>query len=78
MQIIGVVCGEYEGNKWAKIITTEPVPDRPGCVGLNAVISKANYTFVHEELFPNYALYVGQEVALYYDRFGKVQSVKII
>lgn len=76
MTLIGAYVGEYNGNKYAKIITTEDF-ERGGSRGKNAVISKADYKLVSESIIPEWGLYENAEVLLSYDRFGKVQAVTV-
>ena len=76
MKLIGVMTGEYKETNYARIITTEEF-ERGGCRGLNAIISKADYKLVSENIIPEWELYKDQEVILSYDRFGKVQSVAL-
>lgn len=75
MKLIGIVTGNYEGNMYAKLITTESFTGRDGCYGDNAVISKANYNFVVCEIIPNKDILLGEDVTLYYDRFGRVTNL---
>lgn len=77
MKLIGLVTGEYEGNRYAKMIFTEEM-ERAGCYGTNAVISKANFQYVVTEILPMWDQYVGKEVRVYYDRFGKVSEISLI
>ena len=77
MKLIGIVTGEYEGNRYAKMIFEEPM-ERDGCYGINAVISKTNFQYVVTEILPLWDQYNGQEVRVYYDRFGKVSEISLI
>lgn len=77
MKLIGIITGEYEGNSYAKLITTETFEGRAGCYGENAVISKAQFFLVQNEVLPNREIYLGCDVVLYYDRFGKVCDIKL-
>lgn len=77
MKLVGLVTGEYEGNRYAKMIFTEKM-ERAGCYGINAVISKANFQYVVTEILPMWDQYEGQEVRAYYDRFGKVSEISLI
>lgn len=76
MKLIGIVTGTYEGNNYAKLIFTEALAPGKG-LGENAVISKANYDFVMLEVMPQAALYLGQDVRAYYDRFGKCNGLQL-
>ena len=78
MVLIGIITGEYEGNSYAKLIAVEEFEGRAGCYGRNAVISKAQYKLVKDEILPNKDLYLGSEVQLYYDRFGKVCNIALL
>lgn len=75
MKLIGVVTGEFQGNKWAKVVLTEPMPVRAGAVGLNSIVSKAHYDYICNEILPCFDLFANQEVRVFYDRFGKIQEI---
>ena len=75
MKLIGAFSGEYEGNKYAKIITLEKFT-RSGAFGSNAVISKVNFNY-YCNWIDDFELYVDQEVILNYDRFGKVTEIRL-
>lgn len=77
MKFIGAFEGEYEGNKYARVICVEPFTSKNGH-GENAVVSKINYNYFVEKILPDIDLYLGAEVGLSYDRFGKVQTVTLI
>lgn len=76
MRLIGVLTGVYEGNMFAKLIFTEPFT-RANCYGDNAVLSKANYNYVATHIVPQVDLYMGKEVIVSYDRFGRVTEVRL-
>lgn len=76
MKLIGIVTGTYEGNNYAKLIFTEGIQTGKG-LGENAIISKASYDFVMLEVMPQAALYLGQEVKAFYDRFGKCNALAL-
>lgn len=76
MKLIGLIQGVYEGNRYARLITTEDVPFREGCRGLTSVISKCNPD-LGKKIFEDWDLYNNQDVVLGYDRFGKVQSINL-
>lgn len=76
MKIIGVITGEYNGNKYGKLITTEPL-NKSGSAGINAVISKCQYQLALD-LVRDWALYEGQDCIINYDRYGKVQAVQVM
>lgn len=77
MILIGMYFGEYEGNRYAKLIFTEPF-ERANSYGTNAVISKANYFYCKETILPEWDLYANQKVRVNYDRFGKVSDISVI
>ena len=76
MKIIGVLLGEYEGNKYAKCIFTERLT-RGGSVGDNAIISKASYQ-VGLDIASDWSSYENKNVSVFYDRFGRVQGVELV
>ena len=75
MKLIGIQTGVYEGNPWARINLTEPL-NRDGCIGDNTISSKANYNYIITHM-DDLQLYIGEEVRVIYDRFGKVQSIML-
>lgn len=75
-KLIGIRTGEYEGNKYARLIFTEPFDESQG-LGENAVISKADYNFVLLHVLPQAAKYLGQNVIASYDRFGKCNDLRL-
>lgn len=77
MKLIGIKLGEYEGNKYAKLITIEPARHpESGSRGYEAVISKMSYDLALE-ILPEWELYADQNVILSYDRFGRVTSINV-
>ena len=77
MKLIGVKLGEYEGNKYAKLITIEPSRHpESGSRGYEAVISKMSYDLARE-IVADWDLYADQDVILSYDRFGRVTSINV-
>lgn len=76
LKLIGIKTGEYEGNKYARLIFTEPFEGSQG-IGENAIISKADYNFVYLHVLPQAALYLGQNVVAAYDRFGKCNDLRL-
>lgn len=77
MKLIGVKLGEYEGNKYAKLITIEPARHpETGSRGYEAVISKMSYDLARE-IVADWDLYAEQDVILSYDRFGRVTSINV-
>lgn len=76
MKLIGAVVGEYNGNKYSKLVFLEPMY-KAGTYGTNAVVSKAQYNYVISEIIPLWEQYEGQEVRVYYDRFGKVSEISL-
>ena len=77
MKLIGIKLGEYEGNKYAKLITIEPARHpESGSRGYEAVISKMLYDLALE-ILPEWELYADQNVILSYDRFGRVTSINV-
>ena len=78
MELIGILTGEYQGQRYAKVICTETFEGRAGCYGTNAVISKAKYDYVKSEIIPQIDLYIGSKVRLFYDQYGKVIEIKIV
>lgn len=77
MKLIGIRLGEYEGNKYAKLITSEDFAPDSGSRGSNAVISKIVYD-VALDICKDWELYRDQEVKLYYDRFERVVEVRLV
>lgn len=76
MKLIGVRLGEYEGNKYARLITTEPMKIESGSRGDNAVVSKIEYALALD-IVQDWELYRDQSVTLLYDRYGRVTSVNL-
>ena len=76
MKLIGVLLGEYEGNKYAKCIFTERMT-KGGSVGDNAIVSKCVYQ-VALDIASDWSLFENQSVSVAYDRYGRVQHVDLV
>lgn len=79
MKLIGVMTGVYNDTPYAKVICTEDfLGSRQGCYGTNAFVDKAQYVLVTEKIIPNIQEYIGKDVLLYYDRYERVQEIKVV
>lgn len=76
MVLIGVISGEYQGNKYYRLIFTEKL-DRAGCYGDNAISSRCTRD-CFEKARSDIDLFLGNKVIANYDRFGKVQDINLM
>lgn len=74
MKLVGVTTGIYQGNNYAKMFFTEPIPRDKG-FGEYAIADRANYNYVYYDVLPNLSTYLGHNVKVYYDRYNKISQI---